>query len=150
MGDMIEGVIVQPLKVISDERGSVMHMIRKDSSLYREFGEIYFSSVNPGVIKGWKKHLKMTQHYAVPVGNIKLVLYDERAESNTYGKIQEVRMGEDNYCLVKIPPGIWYAFSPEGGKKSLIANCTDIPHDPGETISVSIAKNKIPYKWEEK
>ena len=75
---MIEGVLIKPLSVFSDGRGKVMQMLRSDAPFFKHFGEVYFSIVNPGIVKGWKRHLKMTQHFAVPVGNIKLVFYDNR------------------------------------------------------------------------
>jgi dTDP-4-dehydrorhamnose 3,5-epimerase len=148
MDEIMQGVIVRPLKIIADERGRVMHMLRSDSELFLQFGEVYFSIINRGFIKGWKKHSKMTQHYAVPVGNIKLVLYDGRDDSSTRGMIQEVYIGEGNYCLVRIPPAVWYAFRAEGARGALIVNCTDIPHDPLESISMDLDSEIIPYKWD--
>lgn len=147
MDEMIKGVFIKPLRVISDDRGKVMRMLRNDAEYYLRFGEIYFSTINIGFIKGWKKHIKMTQHYAVPVGNIKLVLYDDRTDSNTYGMLQEIIIGESNYCLVRVPPGIWYAFRAEGEKTALIANCADIPHDPAESVMADLFSKIIPYKW---
>jgi dTDP-4-dehydrorhamnose 3,5-epimerase len=147
MDEIINDVIIKPLKIISDERGSVMHMMKKDFDFYRGFGEVYFSTINPGFIKGWKKHLRMIQHYTVPVGNIKLVLYDGRNKSDTAGRVQEMRIGEENYCLVRIPAGVWYSFRAEGKKQAMVANCTDIPHDPSESISIDLDNEIIPYKW---
>lgn len=144
---MIEDVIVEPLKIFSDSRGKVLHMLRKDASFFKQFGEVYFSLVNPGVIKGWKKHLKITQHFAVPIGNIKLVLYDSRDDSSTKGKIQEIIIGVDNYKLVKIPPLICYSFKALFSKPALVANCTDLPYDPAESINIHLCDESIVYKW---
>lgn len=144
---MVEGVIVQELKQIIDERGKVMHMLRCDSPLFKKFGEIYFSIVNPGIVKGWKRHHKMMQHFAVPVGKIKLVIYDDRKDSKTYGEIEEIEIGEDKYCLVKVLPLLWYGFKGISANPALIANCTDLPYDPDEVEQMSISENKIQYKW---
>lgn len=144
---MIEGMLVSPLKVFKDSRGAVMHMVRNDENLLKQFGEIYFSNVNPGVVKGWKKHKKMTQHFAVPVGNIKLVIYDAREKSSTEGEIEEVCIGEANYQLVRIPPMVWYSFGASGSEPALIANCTDLPHDPEESTSIDLFDARIPYNW---
>ncbi len=148
LDDMIEGVLIKPLKVFSDERGKVMRMLRVDDALFKQFGEIYFSLVNPNVMKGWKKHLKMTQNFAVPVGNIKLVLYDNRKDSQTYGKIQEIFVGTENYNLVQIPPQICYSFKAIGEGFALIANCSDLPHDSKEAVKLDPIINHIPYIWE--
>lgn len=146
---MIEGIIIQELKQIVDERGKVMHMLRCDSPLFKKFGEVYFSVVNHGLVKAWKSHLQMTQHLAVPVGKIRLVLYDGREISSTYGKIDILEIGEDNYCLVKIPPLVWYGFKGLSSISSLIANCSDLPHDPNEVIRLDAFNNRIPYNWDQ-
>ena len=144
---MIDGVSIQRLKQIVDERGKVMHMLRADSPLFTKFGEIYFSVVNPGVAKAWKKHLRMTQHFAVPVGMIRLVIYDDRNNSISYGRVEIFDIGEENYCLIKIPPLVWYGFKGISSLPALIANCTDIPHDPTEVERAELSCKVIPYDW---
>ena len=124
-----------------------MHMLRSDADFFTDFGEIYFSFINPGVVKGWKKHLKKTQHFAVPVGNIKLVIYDDREDSKTNNKIQEICIGKDEYKLVRIPSRVWYSFKAVGNEKAMIANCTDIPHDPDEAVTLDYLDKSIPYDW---
>lgn len=144
---MIKGVTVEKLKKIEDERGKVMHMLRRDSPLFGGFGEIYFSVIYKGVVKAWKKHAKMTQHFAVPVGKIRLVIYDDRKGSATESKVYELETGEDNYCLIKIPPLLWYGFQGLSDEPALIANCADIPHDPDEIKRLDPSDTTIPYIW---
>lgn len=144
---MIQGVVLETLKIIPDERGRIMHMLRCDSRLFEKFGEIYFSCVYPGAIKGWHLHKKMTLIYAVPVGMIKLVLFDSREGSPTKGEIQEVFLGENNYALIKIPPMVWNGFKGIGCHLSMVANCADIPHDPQEIIRKDPFSKDIPYDW---
>lgn len=147
---MIEGVVIKPLKQIPDERGKVMHMLRRDDPDFEKFGEIYFSVVYPGVIKGWHLHKKMTLNYAVPVGMVKLVLYDMRKNSSTKGVLQELFIGEDNYCLVKIPKGIVNGTKGMGTKPAIIANCASEPHDPEEIVRINPFTKDIPYNWDVK
>lgn len=144
---MIHGVLVKPLRQVADERGKVMHMLRVDDPHFEAFGEIYFSVVYSGVIKGWHLHQKMTLNYAVISGMIKLVLYDPREDSPTKGEIQELFIGEDNYVLVKIPPGIWNGFKGIGVKPAIVANCATIPHDPLEIVRLFPFSKEIPYDW---
>ncbi|MGH9121301.1 MAG: dTDP-4-dehydrorhamnose 3,5-epimerase family protein, partial [Acidimicrobiales bacterium] len=106
----IEGLVVTPLRRIADERGAVLHMLRDDSAVFEHFGEIYFSLVYPGVVKGWHRHKEMTLNYAVPVGMVKLVCYDDREGSPTKGNLVELHIGELNYALVTIPPLVWNGF----------------------------------------
>ncbi|ARJ66527.1 dTDP-4-dehydrorhamnose 3,5-epimerase [Magnetospirillum sp. ME-1] len=144
---MIDGVVITPLKQIVDERGKVMHMLRSDSPVFRSFGEIYFSTVHPGAIKGWHVHTRMVLNYAVPHGQIKFVLYDDRAGSPTKGEVQEIFLGPDNYCLVTVPPLVWNGFKGFGTETALVANCASIPHDPTEIDRKDPFDPSIPYDW---
>ncbi len=145
---MIEGVLVQPLRQIPDERGKIMHMLRADDPFFEKFGEIYFSMVYPGVVKGWHLHRRMTLNYAAITGMIKLVLFDERENSPTKGELMELFIGENNYVLVKIPPGIWNGFKGIGTIPAILANCASIPHDPDEISRLDPHHNHIPYNWD--
>ena len=103
--DEIEGVIIQPLKQIADNRGSVLHMLDNDSSLFKQFGEVYFSEIHSGRVKAWKRHKKQSQNLVVPLGKILLVIYDDRPNSNTHGKIEQYNLGRpEDYRLIHIPP----------------------------------------------
>ena len=145
---MIDSVLIHPLKKISDERGKIMHMLRADDPHFIGFGEIYFSVVYPGVVKGWHLHQKMTLNYAVVTGMIKLVLYDERPESPTRGELMEIFIGDDNYQLVKIPPLVWNGFKGIGTIPAIVANCASLPHDKNEISRLDPFDNHIPYNWE--
>ena len=144
---MLEGVKIRSLKQFPDERGKVMHMLRNDDPYFQCFGEIYFSCVNSGAIKAWHLHSRMTLNYAVVFGQIKLVIYDPRPDSSTAGQIQEIIMGDSNYCLVTIPPKIWSGFTGLGSQVSIVANCSTIPHDPGEITRADVSSPQIPYTW---
>ena len=144
---LIDGVKITPLKQIADERGKVMQMMRADTPPFEQFGEIYFSVVYPQVIKGWHIHAMMTLNYAVIAGTIKLVLFDDRNGSPTKGSIQEIFLGESNYSLVTIPPGIWNGFKGVGIIPAIVANCATHPHDSDEIERMDPFNNDIPYDW---
>jgi dTDP-4-dehydrorhamnose 3,5-epimerase len=145
---MIEGVAVHPLRRIPDERGMVMHMLRADAPHFERFGEIYFSTVYPHVIKGWHLHRRMTLNYAVVSGMIKLVLYDDRADSPTRSELMELVVGEQNYVLVTVPPLVWNGFKGVGTTPAMVANCATIPHDPTEIERLDPFSPQIPYRWD--
>lgn len=144
---MIKDVNIKPLKVIPDERGMILKMLRSDDPNYKGFGEIYFSLVYPGVIKGWHIHKEMTLNYAVIQGMIKLVLYDDRPGSPTNGEVQEIFMGRDSYTLVEIPPKVWNGFKGIGTEEAIVANFVSMPYDPEEIQRLDPFKNHIPYDW---
>ena len=127
---MIDGVQVIPLTRIPDERGTIHHMLRRTDPHFQEFGEIYFSTIYRGIVKGWHRHREMTLNYACIFGRIKLVIYDGRQDSATVGSVQEVFLGPDHYALAIIPPGLWNGFKGMSDPHAIVANCCTHPHDP--------------------
>lgn len=147
---ILHGVVVQPLKVIPDDRGAVLHMLRESSPSFSRFGEIYFSEVNPGKLKAWKRHLRMTQRFAVPVGRLKFAIYDPRPESPTQGQVMQLELGRPEcYLLLLVPPGLWYGFQNAGAAPALLANCADLAHDPTESQALPASAAEIPFRWSE-
>jgi dTDP-4-dehydrorhamnose 3,5-epimerase len=143
----IDGVTIRPLRRIADERGAVLHMLRADDEAFSAFGEIYFSLVYPGVVKGWHRHREMTLNYAVPVGMVKLVLFDDRSGSPTERELVELHTGVLDYVLVTVPPMVWNGFKGEGTEPALVANCATIPHRPDEIDRLDPSSDQIPYDW---
>lgn len=135
MGDLkIEGCLLTPLKKIPKIGGSIYHALRRSDIGYTGFGEIYFSTIEPGVITDWKLHKRMTLNLVVPVGNIKFFLFDQRDGSSTFGDAVQVLVGPNQYYRLTIPPNIWVAFKGESKFESILANIADLEHDPNEII----------------
>ena len=143
----VAGVEVRPLQVIADERGAVMHMLRADAPHFERFGEIYFSVVNPGAVKAWRRHRSAVLNYAVPVGMIRLAIYDDRPGSATHGVVTEIETGQSAYLLITIPAGTWSGFLGLGAAPALVANCATAPHDPAEADRLAPDDPSIPYRW---
>ena len=144
---MIDGVCVTPLKQFTDERGMVMHIL-SDMQL-SAVREVYASLVKGTTIKAWRRHHKMVQHYAVPIGKIKFVLFDNRPNSSTHNRVQEIVTGIDCYGLIQIPPMIWYGFENLFDGNSLIVNGASLPHDPNEVDRLDKNTQEIPYRWDD-
>jgi dTDP-4-dehydrorhamnose 3,5-epimerase len=143
---MIHDLQIVPLRRIPDERGTIHHMLRRDDPHFIEFGEIYFTSIYRDVVKGWHRHRDMTLNYACIVGRVKLVLYDDRADSPSRGALVECFPGVDDYSLFVIPPGIWTGFKGMADL-SMVANCATHPHDPARTERLDPHDPAIPYDW---
>lgn len=144
----IAGVSVTPIREIGDVRGAVLHMMRNDSPEFVRFGELYFSEVLPGAVKAWKRHRAQTQHLAVPVGRVRFVIYDDREESGTRGRLQAIELGRpDAYVRLCIPNGLWYGFACLSPTPALVANCADLVHDPAEGEHRAMDDPTIPYSW---
>ena len=144
---MIDGLKVIPLRRVPDERGTIMHMMKRTDPHFIEFGEIYFSSIYKDVIKGWHLHRDMTLAYACVHGRIKLVVHDDREGSPTRGEIDELFLGPDNYSLVMIPPLLWNGFKGMSDPEAIVANCCTHPHDPSRSSRHDPLASHIPYDW---
>lgn len=142
----IDGVILTPLKQIFHPKGDVWHAMKCNDNGFEGFGEAYFSTIHCGDIKPWKKHLKMTLNFVVPVGKIRVVIFDDRPQSSTKGNFFDVTLSHDNYQRITIPPGLWVAFSGIGEDLNLLLNVANLEHDPME-VERKESLNDIIYKW---
>jgi dTDP-4-dehydrorhamnose 3,5-epimerase len=147
---MIDGVRTKRLKVIPDERGLLMEMLRDDDDIFQKFGQVYLSVVYPGVVKGWHYHKKQTDHFVFVKGMAKVVLFDDRESSATRGEVNEFFMGEHNPILLVIPPLVLHGMKGVGGEPAYLVNVPTehyVYDDPDEH-RVDPNDPKIPYRWE--
>jgi dTDP-4-dehydrorhamnose 3,5-epimerase len=144
---MIEGVVVSARRQLVDERGKIVHVLREDDPEFERFGEVYFSWVNPGVVKGWHLHTAMTLNYTCPVGLVKLALWDDRENSSSRGEVMELFLGPDDHRLVTVPPGVWNGFKGVATTPSMVCNCATLPHDPEEIRRRDPFDPAVPYDW---
>ncbi len=144
---MIEGVKISKLKIISDDRGKVMHMLRNDSQVFKSFGEVYFSTIYENKIKAWHLHKESYLNYVCMFGEVKLVLFDDRKESSTINKYQEIFLSPKNYSLITIPPNVWNGFKGIGKNESYIANCLTLPHNEKEMVRKDPNDKYFNYNW---
>lgn len=144
---MIEGVVVSPRRVIADDRGAIMHMLRVDDPEFTAFGEVYFSVVEPGKVKGWHGHTRMTLNYTCPVGAVRLALYDDRPGSPSRHELMEIDLSPECHQLVQVPPGVWNGFVGLAPSPSIVCNCATDPHDPGEILRLDPDDPRFGYVW---
>lgn len=145
---LIHDVKYTKLKQIVDNRGAVFHYLKSIDDSYKGFAEAYFSKINYDFVKGWKLHKKTQQNLCVPYGVVKIVLYDERTDSKSYGIIQEIILDDnENYHLLSIPPQIWYSFKALSSPFAVLSNIINHQHDPMESENKDLDNNSIPYDW---
>ena len=145
LDNKIHGILLTPLQIIDTPGGNVFHGMRNDSPGYSGFGEVYFSSIEKDVIKGWKRHRQMTLNLVVPIGSVRFVIYDDRVESSTYQMFQQVILSIKNYQRLTVPPMLWLAFQGLSDEKSLLLNVASIPHDPNEVDQKLV--DEISFVW---
>jgi dTDP-4-dehydrorhamnose 3,5-epimerase len=145
----IEGVRTKRLRVIPDERGRLMEMLRSDDELFIRFGQVYLTTAYPGVVKAWHYHKKQTDHFVCVAGMMKVVLYDPRDDSSTRGLVNEFFIGDHNPLLVQIPPLVYHGFKCVSDREAIIINCPTELYDynaPDE-FRVDPHSSEIPYDW---
>jgi len=149
---LIQGVNVKPLKVIADERGYLMEMMRADDPFFQKFGQSYVSVAYPGVVKGWHFHKVQTDHFVIVKGMMKVVLYDQREGSPTKGLINEFFMGEKNPILVTIPPGVVHGMKGIGNEPAMLVNVpTEMyKYNEPDEFRMDPHTKDIPYDWDRK
>jgi len=148
---MIDGVTVKVLKVIADERGWLMEMLRADDPFFRKFGQVYCTVVYPEVVKGWHFHKVQWDYFVVVKGMAKVVLHDRRDGSKTRGETQELFLGEKNPVLVAIPPGVLHGIKGIGTEPAFLINCPSEPYryDAPDEYRV-VPHGEVPYDWSRK
>ena len=142
---MIDGLSVTPLDIIDVTGGNVLHIIKASDKSYSGFGEAYFSTVDYGVIRGWKRHRDMTLNLVVPVGSVRFVAYDNRNNSSKVGSFQEVVLSKEHYNRLTIPPKVWVGFQGIGSGVNLLLNIANIPHDDFEVDHMPL--ESFNYDW---
>ncbi|MDD4993352.1 MAG: dTDP-4-dehydrorhamnose 3,5-epimerase [Paludibacter sp.] len=143
---VIDGLLLTPLKQIYHPKGDVFHAMKQSDAGFAGFGEAYFSTIHCSDIKPWKKHLRMTLNFIVPVGEIRFVIYDDRADSATKGAFFDITLGSGNYKRITIPPNVWVAFSGIGKDLNLLLNLANLEHDPAE-VERKDNLDEIAYIW---
>ena len=143
---MIEGVELHPMKHIAVPKGDIFHAIHSTDEGYVGFGEAYFSEIKHGMVKGWKRHNRMVLNIVVPVGAVKLVVYDDREGSKTKGQFEEIILSpKDNYQRLTVQPGLWMAFAGAGEGTSMLMDIIPEVHDDSEASRVNLSE--IPYNF---
>jgi dTDP-4-dehydrorhamnose 3,5-epimerase len=136
----LQDIILTPLESIPTNGGDVLHAMKSSDHGFTSFGEAYFSWIQKGFIKGWKRHLRMQMNLIVPHGKVKFVFFldSERA-------FREETVGIDSYMRLSVPPGIWFGFQGLAEPQSLVLNIASVAHDPNEVNRVEL--RDIAYEW---
>jgi dTDP-4-dehydrorhamnose 3,5-epimerase len=145
----IEGVKVKPLRVIPDERGWLMEILRADDpELFSKFGQVYVSATYPGVVKAWHYHRHQDDHFACVAGMVKLVLVDTREDSATQGSVNEFFLGAQNPAIVRVPKLVYHGWKCIGVEPSLVVNVPTEPYKYDEPDEYRLAPHgTLPYDW---
>jgi len=149
---MINDIKVIDLRLIQDERGYLMEILRSDDKHFTEFGQVYITTAYPDVVKAWHYHKEQTDRLTCISGMAKVALYDTREGSPTFGEVNEFFIGDKNPKLIIIPPLVYHGFKAIGGVMAIMLNVPDVVYDyekPDE-FRIDPYDNDIPYDWKMK
>lgn len=146
---MIHGVKVKKLKIIPDERGRLMEILRRDDNCFKKFGQVYMTTAYPGVVKAWHYHKKQDDNFTCVHGKIRLGLYDARKNSPTYKEVNEFILSTDDPILVSIPKMIYHGFKGIADCESIVINTPTLPynHKKPDEFRLDPYDNDIAYDW---
>lgn len=146
---MITGVEVKKLKLVTDQRGRLAEILRADENIFEKFGQVYITTANPHIVKGWHYHKMQTDYFTCVSGKIKLVLYDSRKDSKTFGRVDEFIMSMDEPMLVKIPPLVYHGFKCISQNEAIMINIPTEPynHKNPDEYRIDPYDNDISYDW---
>ena len=144
----IHDVKTKSLRLIPDERGFLMEMLRADDDLFTKFGQAYVSATYPGVVKAWHYHQKQVDHFVCVAGMIKLVLVDTRDNSPTRGAVNEFFLGTQNPTLVQVPNLVYHGWKCISPEMSIVVNVPTEPYRYTEPDEFRLAPHEtLPYDW---
>lgn len=148
-GALIDGAEVRPAKLLPDQRGRLGEIFRADDPWFEKFGQVYFTTTYPCVVKAWHWHKKQTDHFYVIKGLVKIALYDRRVGSSTHGIVNELYLGEHCPGLVRIPPGVQHGWMCVSETEAYIVNVVSevYNYDDPDEFRTDPHENDIPYDW---
>jgi dTDP-4-dehydrorhamnose 3,5-epimerase len=146
---MIDGVKVKKLKLIPDDRGRLMEILRSDDPIFAKFGQVYMTTAFPGVVKAWHFHKKQDDNFTCVSGSMRLALYDARKGSPTFGEVNDFVISLEDPMLVHIPKNVYHGFKCVSDTEAIVINTVTVPYDRGEPdeYRVDAFRNDIPYDW---
>jgi dTDP-4-dehydrorhamnose 3,5-epimerase len=155
---VIQGVRIKPLRVLADERGFLMEILREDDEIFQRFGQVYMTGCRYGTAKAWHSHRQQTDHFVCVAGKALLVLYDARETSPSRGQVQEIALAAPGWpprdpshtpLLVQIPPLVLHGFTALEENEARILNVPTHPYrhsDPDE-LRQPWNSTQIPFRW---
>ena len=96
-------------------------------------------------------HEHHDDRYFIVSGEMEVILYDERADSPTYGLVAKVVLSEYRRQLLSIPAGVWHADRNIGARDVLFVNFPTQPYDHANPDKYVLPPNndRIPYHFDD-
>jgi dTDP-4-dehydrorhamnose 3,5-epimerase len=146
----IEGVVVREVLHVPRDHGIITEMFRPEwDPTALPIVHIYQSRLFPGAIGAWSCHATTVDRLFVNQGHLKVVLYDGREASKSFGRVVELHTGDARPAFIVLPAGIWHGLQNLGASDALIVNCPTKAYnyeDP-DHYRLPFDSPEIPYTW---
>lgn len=121
---LINDIIINDMVKNSDSRGWLIELFRKDQIDKAIFPQMsYISLTYPGITRGPHEHREQTDYFCfLGPSTFKLLLWDTRKVSSTYGNMMVLEIGESDPKIVIVPPGVVHAYKNIGEVPGLVIN----------------------------
>lgn len=154
--DIIDGVVWKPLRRYNDARGWLIELFRLDELPGGiQPAMAYVSETLPGVARGPHEHVAQSDYFCfLGPSRFKVYLWDNRADSPTFGVCQKEIVGAGRPFILVVPPGVVHAYQNVGEESGIVWNCPDkLFKGPGRTEPVDEIRHendpKSPFQLDE-
>lgn len=149
----IHGVVIQSSVTHIDDRGTLCEIFSPSRAPHpAPLVYVYQFSIRPGKIKGWHVHHLHDDRIFISQGQVKVVLYDSRPDSPTFGLINEIYRGELDRNLMVIPAFVYHAHQNVGSTDALFISMPTraYQHDDPDVYRYPLDTDQIPYRFEDR
>ena len=150
---LIEGVVVQSSTTHEDDRGTLCEIIGPHRPPHpAPLVYVYQFTIRPGKIKGWHSHHLHDDRIFISQGHVKVVLYDNRPESPTFGVVNEIFRSEQDRTVMVIPAHVFHAHENIGATDALFISMPTraYNHSAPDVYRLPLDTDQIPYSFNDR
>ena len=112
-----------PLSRIEVPGGDVLKIISVEDETFSTFGETYVTTIEPDVVKPWRRNLSATANLVVVSGEVRFVT---TVDGETFSQL--TLSPDGHFGRITIPPGYWLAFQGLSRETATIVNVLSCVH----------------------
>ncbi len=147
---LLAGVTVREVLHVPGERGVLTEVFRPDWDVQHVgVGQVFQVKLGPGMLSAWHCHMNTTDRLFCGAGLVKIVLFDGRSESATFGRLNEFLVGDPRPTLIVVPPGVWHGVHNIGATDAMVLNLPDRAYEYEDPDHYRLPPDtpEIPYVW---
>jgi dTDP-4-dehydrorhamnose 3,5-epimerase len=150
----IDGVRFRAARPVPHEDGYLTEVVRDDWAIVdAPIVQVHVTTTFPDRIRAWGIHRSITDRLFVVSGLVRIVVFDGREGSATFGRVNEFVVGERNPGLLIVPPDLYHGWKNIGATEAAIINMPDARYDYDAPDALHLpwdseaARHLIPHTW---